>query len=168
MYCWTISTRHSTSTSSCHHSSRWVVCYAKIRNKQGSWEYMVCNQCERDFTSGCCWFNLSFSKKSRQRNDKDLMLMTTVLSGSFLKKKCRWLWFHSHTDGCVGLVLQTKHLLMLAIGLEGIGGLLFTLGSTLGAYMLVSCKQFVLCGFLDKNSCIKDYSCWDLWVLVIA
>jgi hypothetical protein len=55
--------------------------------------------------------------------------------------------------------LQTKHLLMLAIGLEGIGGLLFTLGSTLGAYMLVSCKQLVLCGFLDKNSCIKDYSC---------
>ncbi|CAM6016572.1 unnamed protein product [Sphagnum compactum] len=33
--------------------------------------------------------------------------------------------------------LQTKHLLMLAIGLEGIGGLLFTLGSTLGAYMLL-------------------------------
>jgi hypothetical protein len=63
--------------------------------------------------------------------------MTTFLSGSFLKKKCRRLWFHSHTDGCVGLVLQTKHLLMLAIGLEGIGGLLFTLGSTLGAYMLL-------------------------------
>ncbi len=34
--------------------------------------------------------------------------------------------------------LQTKHLLMAAIVLEGLGGLLFTLGSSLGAYLLVS------------------------------
>jgi hypothetical protein len=33
--------------------------------------------------------------------------------------------------------LQTKHLLMVAIALEGLGGLLFTLGSTVGAYLLV-------------------------------
>jgi uncharacterized membrane protein YphA (DoxX/SURF4 family) len=33
--------------------------------------------------------------------------------------------------------LQTKHLLMAAIVLEGLGGLLFTLGSSLGAYLLL-------------------------------
>jgi hypothetical protein len=30
-----------------------------------------------------------------------------------------------------------KYLLMVAIGLEGLGGLLFTFGSSLGAYLLV-------------------------------
>lgn len=33
--------------------------------------------------------------------------------------------------------MQTKHLLMTAIGLEGIGGILFIFGSNLGAYLLV-------------------------------
>jgi len=34
--------------------------------------------------------------------------------------------------------VQTKHLLMVAIALEGLGGLLFTLGSSLGAYLLLT------------------------------
>lgn len=33
--------------------------------------------------------------------------------------------------------VETKHLLMVAIALEGLGGILFTLGSTLGAYLLL-------------------------------
>eukprot|EP01018_Ginkgo_biloba_P032152 Gb_10334 [translate_table: standard] len=33
--------------------------------------------------------------------------------------------------------IEMKHLLMAAIGLEGIGGILFTFGSTLGAYLLL-------------------------------
>ncbi|KAH9575020.1 hypothetical protein CY35_01G090300 [Sphagnum magellanicum] len=33
--------------------------------------------------------------------------------------------------------VETKHLLMAAIVLEGLGGLLFTLGSSLGAYLLL-------------------------------
>jgi hypothetical protein len=37
------------------------------------------------------------------------------------------------------LCMQTKHLLMGAIALEGFGGLLFTVGSSVGAYLLVSC-----------------------------
>lgn len=33
--------------------------------------------------------------------------------------------------------VETKHMLMVAIALEGLGGLLFTLGSTVGAYLLL-------------------------------
>lgn len=39
--------------------------------------------------------------------------------------------------------LQTKHLLIAAIGLEGLGGILFIFGSSLGAYLLVRVRKFV-------------------------
>lgn len=53
-------------------------------------------------------------------------------------------------------LLQTKHLLMVAIALEGLGGLLFTVGSSLGAYLLVSKNAIITClsgliGFLDHS-----------------
>jgi hypothetical protein len=47
--------------------------------------------------------------------------------------------------------VETKHLLMAAIVLEGVGGLLFILGSSLGAYLLVSnmhTKTFLQQSFL--------------------
>lgn len=37
------------------------------------------------------------------------------------------------------MLIQTKYLLMGAIALEGFGGLLFTVGSSVGAYLLVCC-----------------------------
>ncbi|KAL2621441.1 hypothetical protein R1flu_001646 [Riccia fluitans] len=48
--------------------------------------------------------------------------------------------FKSHVHNTLGFDLpevQTKLLLMIAIGLEGIGGILFIFGSSLGAYMLL-------------------------------
>ncbi|KAH7285848.1 hypothetical protein KP509_33G048600 [Ceratopteris richardii] len=48
--------------------------------------------------------------------------------------------FKDHVTTALGVDLprvETKHLLMAAIGLEGIGGLLFIFGNTMGAYLLL-------------------------------
>ncbi|KAL3680568.1 hypothetical protein R1sor_023524 [Riccia sorocarpa] len=48
--------------------------------------------------------------------------------------------FKSHLHNTLGLDLpefQTKHAMMVAIALEGIGGILFIFGSSLGAHMLL-------------------------------
>ncbi|KAG6557736.1 hypothetical protein Mapa_000502 [Marchantia paleacea] len=48
--------------------------------------------------------------------------------------------FRGHVFNTLGFELpeiKTKHLLMTAIGLEGIGGILFIFGSNLGAYFLL-------------------------------
>jgi uncharacterized membrane protein YphA (DoxX/SURF4 family) len=44
-------------------------------------------------------------------------------------------------------VVEMKYLLMVAIGLEGLGGLLFTFGSSLGAYLLVCSSPLPLLHF---------------------
>eukprot|EP01018_Ginkgo_biloba_P034600 Gb_21763 [translate_table: standard] len=48
--------------------------------------------------------------------------------------------FKNHVTTTLGVQVpevEMKHLLMAAIGLEGIGGILFIFGSTLGAYLLL-------------------------------
>lgn len=54
-------------------------------------------------------------------------ILKELVSISFLLHMTSFLW------------VQTKHLLMGAIALEGFGGLLFTVGSSVGAYLLVCC-----------------------------
>lgn len=48
--------------------------------------------------------------------------------------------FKNHVTTLLGVQVpefELKHLLMVAIGLEGLGGILFIFGSTLGAYLLL-------------------------------
>ncbi|KAH9324339.1 hypothetical protein KI387_004517, partial [Taxus chinensis] len=48
--------------------------------------------------------------------------------------------FKNHVTTLLGVQVpevELKHLLMAAIGLEGIGGILFIFGSSLGAYLLL-------------------------------
>uniref|UniRef100_A0A0C9S4Q8 TSA: Wollemia nobilis Ref_Wollemi_Transcript_22665_978 transcribed RNA sequence n=1 Tax=Wollemia nobilis TaxID=56998 RepID=A0A0C9S4Q8_9CONI len=48
--------------------------------------------------------------------------------------------FKNHVTTLLGVQVpevEVKHILMVAIGLEGIGGILFIFGSTLGAYLLL-------------------------------
>lgn len=50
------------------------------------------------------------------------------------------LLFKNHVTSILGVQVpevEIKHLLMASIGLEGIGGILFTFGSSLGAYVLL-------------------------------
>jgi hypothetical protein len=65
-----------------------------------------------------------------------------------------------------------KYLLMVAIGLEGLGGLLFTFGSSLGAYLLVCSSPLPLLHFeaiglsFVQGPSINQYSrtcCWQIF-----
>lgn len=65
---------------------------------------------------------------------------------------------HTHLSLPGGL--ETKHLLMVGIALEGLGGLLFTVGSSLGAYLLllfIAAVTPIMHDFYNYEMATPDY-----------
>ena len=61
------------------------------------------------------------------------------------------------------MLIQTKYVLMGAIALEGFGGLLFTVGSSVGAYFLV--RYWPLC---FKKLGYRILVCVTFWIWLIG
>jgi len=129
--------------------------------------------CRIQCTHICIWVDeKSSAHNMHMLNIKAFVLVRSGLLAYVFYGFCHFAWRYVEfnlTHGLFETWQQMKYLLMVAIGLEGLGGLLFTFDSSLGAYLLVCSSPLPLLHFeaiglsLVQGPSTNQYSrtcCW--------